>query len=202
MRRKGFLIGGALLLIVSWACLWGELRAAETRPGGEEPSPEQLHRVPLKSELLTEAELKQATQHVMPDCARLLMLRAAKREVLVGYRKDATEPSVLASISRVGDTKGSVALAIGLEIAERRITRVQTLAAKGKPYGLEAYQKAKAKFLEQFAGRRVDSDFKKVHAVTGATRLSKGLRNRIEAEAKVLAALKLDEFLQEPAKKS
>jgi len=202
MLRKGLLVGGALLLIVSCSSLRLEPLSAETRAVDKEESSEPLHRVLLKSEILTEAELKQVAQHVMPACARLLMLRAAKREVLVGYRKDATEPSVLASISRAGDAKGSLVLVVGLEIAERRITRVQTLAAKGKLYGFGAYQKAKAKFLKQFAGRRVDSDFKKVHAVTGATNLTKSLRTRIWAEAKVLAALKVQELLRGTATKS
>ena len=201
MWRKQLLVGSALLLIVSCSSLQMQPLSAETRSDGGRKGPAELHRVPLESRILGKAELKRVSAEVMPDCSRLSMLRSAQREVLVGYREKAMKPAILASISRMGDPRGSLVLAVGLDLAKGRITRAATLSPKGKLHGLKAYAKKKVKFLEQFAKLPADSDFKKVDAVTGATHLTKAIRSRVQTEAKLLKALKVEALLQTPAKK-
>ena len=144
----------------------------------------------MESSLLTQAELSRVIASLMRRCSRIVIVRLHLREVLIGYREDESEPTRVASLSRVGGEQGQMVLVVGMETAKTgtHITNVMTLSPLGELRGLDAYEQKKEEFLAQFSGRKANSDLGDIDAVTGATSISTTLRNLIGAEAKTILA--------------
>ena len=152
---------------------------------GEAPRPVVRRRPLPRSVLLTEAELREAVAGAMPGCTRISVVRTLTREIVVGFASDGTRPAAIASLSRVGDKKGNVVLVVGVGnlSSDNRITRVMTFSPQGWLKGAEAYEKNRDRFLEQFIGRRAASKMKGVDTISGATPVSKGIRNCVQSES-------------------
>lgn len=147
-----------------------------------------------KSKLITDEELQAALPQVLPGCTRAALVRGKTSEMLVGFAADSNKPVALATVARYTDKKrkGTMAVVVGMKDAGKKlaITRVVTLPAKGKVKGREKFEKGRKKFLKQFDGRVVKARLGKVHAVTGATPLCKGIRSTVDRSLKTLRAMR------------
>lgn len=147
-----------------------------------------------RSVLLTDKELQEVVSQVLPGCARVALIRSKTREVLVGFAKDGDKSLALATLARVTDhkRKGSMVVAVGMKSDKGKdiITGVVTLPSKGKLHGAAKYAKGRAKFLKQFANRPVKVKLGKIDTVSGATHLSKQVKNIVKGALKVMRALK------------
>lgn len=166
-------------------------------PAERPPAPAQEDSEPVpRSALLSPPKLSAMAKSLLPGCERYGLVSAAGSEVLLGYeKKDSTNPTRLASLSRIGDRSGNMVVGVGVQKTSggTRVSAAETASPSGTLEGWEKWQQRKDGFLNQFAGRATTEKLKDVDAITGATGISKALRKVVRQEAR-----RLDDLLEDP----
>jgi len=166
---------------------------AWSRPvAGERPG--RSARPRARSVLLKRADLERVVRDFLPDCDRVLLSRSRSRETLLGFRKGNERPQRMASLTPVGDRSGSLVLAVGLERWGDRtfVRRVDTLAPRGRLWGMKTYLTNRSAFLNRLSDGLARHDSARVDAITGATSISNAVAATFHTEAKALHDLMTD----------
>lgn len=154
---------------------------------------------PVSLQYISASELDMILTETMGPEAEILFTSDGQQETFIVFDPNKTEPTKMAQVRKIANSKGSAVVVLGLETDHNpeSITKTYSYEFNKNMPGYGLYALGKEEFLRQFQNRFVKDGFGDIDGITGATPIWKPISDQINEMAKNLIQLKHNpEFLE------